>query len=85
MLDKRDTPSVALIGNPNVQHFPPIPLHKREANVLAWIHWPLIATINQRETLVSTLNKRETLMHISLHEKDHPVMKIPLNQGGIPT
>ena len=28
-LDDRDKPSVALIGQPNVQNFPPIPLQKR--------------------------------------------------------
>ena len=67
-----------------VQHFPTIHLHKREAKVIYWIHFPLFATLNQRETLVATLNKRDTLMHISLHKREHPVITIPLNQGGHP-
>ena len=81
MFYDRDTPSVALIGQTNVQHFPTMPLNKRDANVLACIHQPLVATLNQRETLVSTLNKRETLIHIYLHKRENPVMKFPLNQG----
>ena len=70
-----------LIEQSNVQQFPPIPLHKREANVLAWIHWPLVATLNHRETLVAPLNKKETRMHISLHKRENPVMTVPINQG----
>ena len=79
MFGERDTPSVALIGHPNVQHFTPIPLHKRESNVLAWIHMPLVATLNHMETLVVTLKNMDTLMHISLHKREHPVMTIPVN------
>ena len=78
-MDNQDTPSVALIGHPNVQNFPPIPLNKREANVFTWIHWPLVATSNQMETLFATLNNRDTLMNISLHKREHPVMTLPLN------
>ena len=84
LLYDQDTPSVALIGQPTVQHFPPIPLQNREANVLACIHRPLASTINQRDTLVATINKRETLMKIYLLNRDHPVMKILLNQGEHP-
>ena len=50
-------------------------------NVLAWIHQPLVATLNQRETLVSNIDKRETLMKDSLHKREHPLMKSSLNQG----
>ena len=74
MFGERDTPSVALIGHPNVQHFTPIPLHKREANMLYGINSPLVATLNQRETL----------MHVSIQNRENPVMKFPLNQGGHP-
>ena len=82
--NKQETPPVALIGQPNVKHFPPTPLHKRQANMFNWIHWPLLANLSQRETIVASLNKRETLIHIYLHKRDHPVMKILLNQGGHP-
>ena len=72
--DVRYTPSVALIGQPNMQHFPPITIHKREANFLSWIHRPLVATIN----------KRDTLIHIFLRKRENPAMKIHLNQGEYP-
>ena len=55
-------------------------LNNRKKNVLAWTHCPMFATLNQRETLVATLNKRDTLMQIYLHNIEHPVMKLPLNQ-----
>ena len=81
--DNQDT-SVALIGQPNLQRFPPIPLQNREANVLAWTHWPLVATLKQKDTLFTAINKRKIRMHISLHKREHLGMKIPLNQGGHP-
>ena len=60
------------------------PSPQEEANVLVWIHRPLFATLNQRETLFFILNKRETLMQICIHKREHPMMTIPLNQGGHP-
>ena len=48
--------------------------------MLNWLHRPLVATLNQRETLVATLNNRDTLIHISIHKSDHPVITFPLNQ-----
>ena len=70
MFDKRETPSVTLIGKLDVQHFPQILLNKRETNLLVWIH----------QTLVATINKRGALIRIFLHKREHPVMTFPLNQ-----
>ena len=81
MFDDRDKPSVALVGQTNMQYFSPIPIYKREENMLAWIHRPLVATINQMGTLVATLNKRETLMHIYIYKREHSVSTISFNQG----
>ena len=52
--------------------------------MLPWIYRPLVATLNYTENLVATLKNRDTLIHISLHKRDNPVMKIPLNQGENP-
>ena len=83
--DEQGTTSVALIGHPNMQNFSPIPLNKRETNVLTWIHRPMVATINQRETLVATINKRNNLMHIYLHNMEHPVITFPIHQEENPS
>ena len=81
MFDERDKPSVTLIGQPNVQQFTLIPLHKREANMIAWIYCTLVETINYRETLVATINKRNTLIKISLYKREHQVTTMLLNEG----
>ena len=84
MVDKWDTPSVTLIGHQNVHNFPSISLHKREENVIAWIHRTLVTTFNQTDTLIATINKRETLMHIYFRMRYHLEMTTPINNGGYP-
>ena len=56
------------------------PYLQEGGNMLAWIHRPLVATINQMETLVATLNKRETLMQIYIYKREHSVRIISFNQ-----
>ena len=82
MFDKGYTTSVVLIGQTNVPYFPPIYLHIRESKVLAWIHLPLVATLDQREILVATLNKTNTFMYMYCHTRENPVMAISFNQEG---